>query len=74
MPWKALRPDRPDTNPRPRPAFPGERLLDEILGLPLRTIAETERRGIVPPGAVIVGGAKENFVANVRMLETDATR
>ena len=57
---------------RRMPSLAGEGLLGEILGPSLRTVAETKRRGVVPPRAFIIGSAEKNFVANIRMLEADA--
>ncbi len=46
-------------------------MLAEILALPYRAIAQLIGAVIVPPGALIVGGAVENLEMDVGMLEPD---
>src|SRR5262249_57710015 len=43
-----------------------------LLGARLRPVAEAEGSGVVPPAARIVGGAVEDFLADVGVLEADA--
>jgi hypothetical protein len=43
-----------------------------VLAAALRTVAVTKGCRIVPPAARIVGGAEEDLVADVGMLQPDA--
>src|SRR5215217_6684844 len=49
----------------------GKRGLAVVLATALGVITETKRRLIVPPAPVVVGGAIEDLVADVGMLEPD---
>src|SRR5581483_3254988 len=49
-----------------------KRLGAEILGAPLRAVAEAAGIGIVPPGRLVVGAAVEDLEADVGMLEPNA--
>src|SRR5262249_31194854 len=44
----------------------------KVLGAAARAIAEAERVPSVPPAARIVGGAEEDFAADIGVLEADA--
>src|SRR5215475_2719431 len=50
----------------------GKGMLAEILALPGRPIAQLVSAMIVPPGALVVGGAVKNLEMDVGMLESDA--
>src|SRR5215203_6034290 len=49
----------------------GKRGLAVVFATALGVITETKRRLIVPPASVVVGGAIEDLVADVGMLEPD---
>src|ERR1051325_10945998 len=50
----------------------GQRALQMIFGAALRAVAESERGRVVPPAPRVVGGAVDDLVAQLRMLEPDA--
>src|SRR5262249_56806435 len=50
----------------------GERGGGVRLGAAARPVAVAERRRVVPPAALVIGGAEEDLVADVGMLEADA--
>ena len=49
----------------------GHRVLAKILGAAGRAIAEIVGAVVVPPGALVVGGAVENLEMDVGMIEPD---
>ena len=52
----------------------GKRVLAKILGPAGRAIAEIVGAVVVPPGALVVGRAVQNFEMDIGMIETDPAK
>src|SRR5262245_32108060 len=55
-----------------QPGLRRQRGVAKILGAALRPVAVAERRRVVPPAALVVGGAEKDLVADAGVLEADA--